>query len=156
MIPAKITKHLEKLKIKYKPIRHKKVFTAYDAAATMKAKTGEVAKTLHVVVDKDHVLIVLPASHHLDLSKLKKIFKAKKIEIAKEKLMTKIFDIKKGTVVPFAALHKDVDILVDKTLAKAKRVITSAGTFEDSLDMKAKDFLKATGGKLNSFSKKRK
>lgn len=156
MISKKIIKHLESLKIKYRPIVHKTVFTAYDAAATMGAKLGEIAKSIHIVADKKNIIVVLPASKRLNLAKLKKIFKAKKIEIAKEKLMTKVFNIKKGTVVPFAALHKDIDIFVDKTLAKAKRVVASAGTFEDSLDMKAKDFLKAVGGKLADFAQKKK
>jgi len=152
-IPAKVKNYLEKIKIKYKPVVHKTVYTAYDMAVTLKAKLGEVAKTVHVVADKKHIIVVLPASHLLDLVKLKKMLKAKKVEIAKEKLMTEVFKIKKGAVVPLKELHKDTEIIVDKAFARAKRVIMSAGTFEDSLEMKTKDFLKAVGGKLENFAK---
>lgn len=150
-----LIKCLEELKVKYKPLAHKTVYTAYDAATTLKAKLNEVAKSVHVVADKKHIIVVLPASHMLDLNKLKKILKAKKVEIAKEKLMTKVFKVKKGAVVPLQNLHQDAEVLVDKTFSKAKRVIMSAGTFEDSLEMKTKDFLKAVGGKLETFAKKK-
>lgn len=154
-IPVKIASYFKKLKIKYKPLCHKTVYTAYDVASTLKAKLGEVAKTVYVVADKKHVIVVLPASHLLDLKKLKKILKAKKAEIAKEKLMTQVFKIKQGAIVPLQGLHKGAEVLVDKTFSRAKRVIMSAGTFEDSLEMKTKDFLKAVGGKLGDFGKKK-
>lgn len=154
-IPAKVIKHLEKLKIKYKPVKHRTVFTAYDAAATMKAKLGEIAKTLHIVADKKHALAVLPASHMLDLGKMKKLLKAKKAEIAKEKMMINVFGFKKGSVVPFSGLYKDVSVWVDKSFSRAKRVIVGGGTFQDSLEMKTKDFLKAVGGAVANFATKR-
>lgn len=155
MVPTKVANYLKKLKIKYKPLVHKTVYTAYDVAATLKAKLGEVAKTVHVIADKDHVIVVLPASHSLDMAKLKKLLKVKKVEIAKEKVMTDVFKIKKGAVVPLKELHDDVEVLVDKAFARAKKVIMSAGTFEDSLELKTKDFLKAVGGKLDNFAKKK-
>lgn len=154
-IPSKVSNYLKKLKIKYKPVRHKKVYTAYDAAATMKAKLGEIAKALHIIADKKHYLVVLPASYRLDVTKLKKLLRAKKLEIAKEKLMTKVFKLKKGPVVPFVGFYKDVEVLIDRALSRAKRVIVSAGTFEDSLEMKFKDFVKAAGGKMSVFGKKK-
>lgn len=150
-----LLKCLDEAKIKYKPIKHKTVYTAHDIAATLKAKLSEVAKTVHIVADKKHIIVVLPASHLLDINRLKKLLKAKKVEIAKEKLMTKIFKMKKGAVVPLQNLHKDTEILVDKAFTRAKRVVMSAGTFEDSLEIKTKDFLKAVGGKLESFAKKK-
>lgn len=154
-LPAKIVRHLEKLKIKYKPVKHRTVYTAYDAAATMRARLGEIAKTLHIVADKKHVLAVVPASHMLDLGKLKKLLKAKKTEIAKEKYMIKVFGIKKGSVVPFAGLYKDVGVWVDRGFSRAKRVFVSGGTFQDSLEMKVKDFLRAAEGVLASFAVKK-
>jgi Ala-tRNA(Pro) deacylase len=155
MTPAKISKYLQKLKIKYKLIRHKTVYTAHDAAATMKVKLGEVAKTLHVIADKNNFLVVLPASHSLDLQKLKKVLKAKKLEIAKEKIMAKVFKLKNGPLVPLSGFYKNVPILVDRSLTKVKRVIFSAGTFKDSIEVKIKDFLKITEGKLVNVGKKK-
>ena len=154
-IPAKVIKHLEKLKIKYKPVKHRTVYTAYDAAATMRAKLGEIAKTLHIVADKKHILAVVPASHMLDLGKLKILLKAKRAEIAQEKYMIKVFGSKKGSVVPFVGLYKDVGVWVDRGFSRAKRVLIGGGTFQDSLEMKVKDFLRAAGGILANFAVKK-
>ena len=153
-IPKKLLNYLDKSRVGYKIVRHKKVYTAYDAAQTLKVKLGEIAKTLVVKADKLYVLAVLPASHKLDLGKLKKVLKAKKIEIAKEKVMKAIFKVKPGAITSFGELHK-VQVYLDKTLLKAKKIIASAGTYEDSVVMTAKNFLKAAKGVIGDFGKKK-
>lgn len=156
-IPKKITNYLQKLKIKAKPIVHKTVYTAYDAAATMKAKLNEIPKVLHVLVDKKrHIIVVVPASYQVDFQKLKKALKAKKVELASEKVMEKMFKVKAGAMTAFGGLYKDSEVLVDRAFSRAKRVIAGAGTYTDSLEMKTKDFLKASGGKMGVYGKKRK
>ncbi len=153
-IPKKLLSHLDKTKIGYKIVRHKTVYTAYDAARTLGAKLGEIAKTLLIKADKNYLLAVLPASHKLDFGKLKKLVKAKKIEIAKENLMKKIFKIKPGALSPFGQIYK-VPVYIDKGILKAKKIIAGAGTFEESVAMTAKNFLKATGGIVGIFGKKK-
>ena len=153
-IPKKLLAHLDKAKIKYKIVRHKTVYTAYDAAQTLGAKLGEIAKTLVIKADKIYLLAVLPASHKLDLGKLKKIIKAKKIEITKEGVMKKIFKIKPGAITPFGQIYK-VPVYIDKGMLRAKQIIAGAGTFEESVVMTAKNFLKATGGITGVFGKKK-
>lgn len=157
MIPQKLLNHLAELKVKYKPIVHKTVYTAYDAAATMKAKLNEIPKVLHVVADKKrHIIVVVPADYQVDLPKLKKALQAKKIEFASEPLMKKVFKIKKGALTAFEGVFAGAEVLVDKAFAKTKKVIANAGTFTDSVEMKTKDFMKATKGKVGKFGKLRK
>lgn len=157
MIPKKVTNYLNTLKIKAKPIVHKTVYTAYDAAATMKAKLNEIPKVLHVLADKKrHIIVVVPASYQVDFAKLKKALGAKKVELASEKVMEKMFKVKAGAMTAFGGLYKDTEVLVDRAFARAKRVIAGAGTFTDSLEMKTKDFMKASGGKLGVYGKARK
>ncbi len=155
-IPKRVTNYLEKLKIKVKPIVHKTVYTAYDAAATMKAKLNEIPKVLHVLADKKrHIIVIVPASYQVDFAKLKTALKAKKVELASEKVMEKAFKVKAGALTAFGGLYKDAEVLVDRAFARAKRVIAGAGTYTDSLEMKTKDFMKASGGKLGVYGKKR-
>ena len=153
-ISKKILKYLDSAKIGYKPIKHKTVYTAYDAAQTLGVKLNEIAKTLVIRADKLYLLAVLSASHRLDLGKLKKIVKVKKLEIAKENTMQKIFKVKPGAVTPFGPLYK-TPVFVDKALLRSKKIIAGAGTHEDSVIMTAKNFLKASGGTVGDFSKKK-
>ncbi len=143
-VSKKLLSYLDQKKIGYKMLKHRTVYTAYDAAKTMRAKLDQIAKTLVVKADKIYLLAVLPATRRLDLGKLKKITKAKKLEIAKENVMKKVFKTKPGAIVPFGGLYK-VPVFVDKTLLKVKQVIAGAGTHEDSVVMTGKNFLKAVG-----------
>jgi Ala-tRNA(Pro) deacylase len=143
-VSKKLLSYLDRKKAAYKLIKHRTVYTAYDAAKTMRAKLDQIAKTLVVKADRFYLLAVLPATRRLDLGKLKKITKAKKLEIAKENVMKKVFKTKPGAVVPFGELYK-VPVFIDKTLLKAKQIIAGAGTHEDSLVMTGKNFLKAVG-----------
>ncbi|KKU12623.1 MAG: YbaK/ebsC protein [Parcubacteria group bacterium GW2011_GWC2_45_7] len=155
-VPSHVKKYLDGLKVKYKPIVHKTVYTAYDAAATMKAKLNEIPKVLHVLADKKrHIIVIVPASYQVDFAKIKKALNARKVELASEKLMKKAFKIKTGVLTAFGSLYKDTEVLVDRAFVRAKKVIAGAGNYTDSLEMKTKDFLKATGGKLGVYGKKK-
>lgn len=135
---------------------HKTVYTAYDAAATMKAKLNEIPKVLHVVADKKrHIIVVVPASYQVDFAKLKQALRAKKVELASENLMRKAFKMKKGALTAFGGLYKDTEVLVDRAFSRARRVLAGAGTYTDSLEMKTKDFMRAVGGKVGSYGKRK-
>ncbi|HBV33108.1 TPA: hypothetical protein DEB72_01080 [Patescibacteria group bacterium] len=155
MLPAKIKNFLLKNKIKHDILKHKTVFTAYDLANTLKKKLNEVAKTLVIRVDKGHVLVVLPASHQVDFKALKKILKAKKIDIDRENVMVKLFKVKAGALSAIHGRLNKIPVYVDKSLTKAKKIVAQAGSFEESLHLTAKDFIKAVEGQLASFSKKK-
>lgn len=142
-IPKKVIEHLKKNKIKFEQIAHKTVFTAFDLAKTLKEKLNRISKTLVIKTDKGYVLVVLPADRMVDFAKLKKLLGAKKIEIAKEKVMKDVFKIKPGTVTPFATLHKKVPLYIDKALIRAKEILVSAGSYTDSLRLKVSDLMKA-------------
>ncbi len=143
-IPKKVTKFLDDNKAKYEIVEHRTVYTAYDLAQTLKAKLQEIAKTLLVKVDKEYYLVVVPAHYKLDLPKVKKLFKAKKVQIAKEGEMQKKFKVKPGAITSFGTIHK-VGVVVDKALLKAQQVFFGAGSFTESVRMKAKDYLKLEG-----------
>lgn len=162
-IPTKIKKYLEKHNIRFSEIEHKVVYTAHDAAMTMKKKLEQIGKTLLLKTDKGYAVVVLPASHSIDLKKLTKVLKAKKVEIAKEKVMKTLLDLKPGVLMPFKELNKlkkkgqeELPVYIDAALAKSKKIIIAAGTFTDSVELSWKEFLKATQGEKIHISVKRK
>ncbi|MFA6428683.1 MAG: YbaK/EbsC family protein [Candidatus Buchananbacteria bacterium] len=147
MISKKVLSYLDKNKIKYEKLLHKTVYTAYDLAKTLKEELKKVAKTLLVKVDGRYVLVVMPAHYRLDLTKAKKAFKAKKIELVPEKVMLKVLKIKPGKMTAFGKLHK-LETWVDKSLTKTEKAIISAGSFTESLRLKVKDFVKLEEARL--------
>jgi Ala-tRNA(Pro) deacylase len=147
-IPKKVLAHLEANDVKFDIVEHKKVFTAYDLAQTLGHKLEKIGKTLLVKVDvpevkkkgKNYFVVVLPASYRVDLKKIEKFLKAKKAEIVNEKMFKKL-GIKPGALVPFGSLHK-FEVMLDKSLLKAKDVLFNAGSYTESLRMKVKDLHK--------------
>lgn len=153
-IPKKLLSYLEKNKVKFEPVSHKIVYTAYDLAQTLRAELKEIVKTLVVKADKNYVLVVLSAAQMLDFGKLKKLLKAKKIEIAKEKVMTTVFKIKPGTITPFGSLYK-APVYAEKGLAKLKSMIVGGGSYTESIKMKFADFVRLEKPIVGIFGKKK-
>lgn len=156
MISQKVLSFLKRNKITYQVVRHKQVFTAFDLATTLKEKMNKIAKTLVVQADKKYVLVVLPAHLRVDFNKLKKALKAKVVEMAPEKAMSKAFKIKPGAITPFGGIHK-VETYLDKALLKVKEVLVGAGSFTDSLRLQTRDLAKlekVTLADLGSAAKK--
>jgi Ala-tRNA(Pro) deacylase len=141
-ISPKITNKLNEAKVKHEIVEHKKVFTAYDAAATLKVKLEQVIKPLLVKADKEYHLVLLPAHKNLDFKKLAKILKIhhSKVQLPKEKVMTEKFKVKPGAISAFGSIHK-LPVIVEKDILKIKEAIFPTGSFVESLKMKVKDFM---------------
>ncbi|OGY79595.1 MAG: hypothetical protein A3B74_02355 [Candidatus Kerfeldbacteria bacterium RIFCSPHIGHO2_02_FULL_42_14] len=161
-IAKKVLKYLEDHKVSFKTLEHKVVYTAYDTAQTLRRKLQEIAKTLLIKTDKGYALVIVPASRMVDLQKVKKILKVKRIEIAKERTMKTLLTMKSGSIVPFAKLYRlkkkgaeQLPVYIDSAFTRVKKIVASAGTFTESLEMSVKNFLKATEAKKVSISKAR-
>ena len=155
MIPKKILDYLEKNNIEVKVIGHKKVYTSHDLASTLDKKLDNIGKSLLVKADSKDYLVLVPGHYALDLNKVKKALKVKKVELANEKHIKKLLDMKPGALHPFSGISK-VQLLLDKGLLKAQKVIIRAGSFTESLEMKVKDLNKLEGATLGDFGKEMK
>jgi Ala-tRNA(Pro) deacylase len=148
----KIVNYLKSLKIKYREIPHKTVYTAFDKAKTLKTPLKNIGKNLIMKIDKELALVLVPANKNLDLGKLKKTINAwrkktnqkaiKNISFIKEALIKKnLKGVKVGAIPPFGDLWK-LPSFIDKSLTKAKEIIISAGDYNISLGIKKGDLKK--------------
>ena len=160
-LPAKLIKYLENAGVKHEILEHRTVYTAFDAASTMKKKLNEIAKSLLIKADKDYYVVVLPADNNLDFKKLeqsisKRTGKAvKSVKIPGEKIMETAFKIKAGTMSAFGGLHK-LPVIVESKLAKVKTAVFSSGSFNHSVEMAVKDFMKLEEAVISAFGIKKK
>ncbi len=143
---------LKKSRAKFNKIEHKVVYTAHDAALTTKKKLSEIAKVVLIKVDKNLALVIIPAGKYLDLAKIKKSLKAKKISLASEKDITKYLKTKVGLLHPFGNLYK-IPTLLDKSIAKSKKLVAAAGSYTESVEIAIKDFEKLVEPIKGIFSK---
>ncbi|MCX6740606.1 MAG: YbaK/EbsC family protein [Candidatus Parcubacteria bacterium] len=159
-IPKQITNYLDKRDAKYAIVTHKKVYTAYDAAQTLKKKLDEIVKNLLIKTDKGFVLVLLPASKRLDLKQLKKLMNSKgkgvkTVEIPKEGAMVRLLKVKPGALSAFGRLHA-LEVYMDKNLRKVKKAIFSSGSFTESFEMAMKEFEKLEEPVVGVFTETKK
>ncbi|MFZ3100190.1 MAG: YbaK/EbsC family protein [Minisyncoccales bacterium] len=132
-VPKKVAGVLAEVGAKYELIGHRTVYTAFDKAATLKIKPGEIAKVLVIKVDGKPAMAVIGGDRNLDMDKLIKLSKAKKIDFAKEKIIGQTFKgIDPGAIPPFAGLW-NVKVFCDKKLLEAPKIILPSGSYEASL-----------------------
>lgn len=142
--PKKVEGFLAKVGAKYELVEHRTVYTAFDKAATLKIKPGAIAKVLVIKVDRKPAMAVIGGDRNLDMDKLIKLSKAKKIDFAKEKIIGQTFKgIDPGAIPPFAGLW-NVKVFCDKKLLEAPKIILPSGSYEASF--------KITSGGLKKIS----
>jgi Ala-tRNA(Pro) deacylase len=158
-IPQKIIKYLDKANIKYEIINHKTVFTAYDKAATLKIKPNVIGKTLVLKADKDLIMVLVPGNKNLDLVKIKKVAKVKKVDFISETIIKNKFKgVKLGAIPPFPLALRSlgegggIPLFIDRGLAKEKNIFVSSGIYETSFKVSPK-VLERLGAVKGVFSK---
>jgi prolyl-tRNA editing enzyme YbaK/EbsC (Cys-tRNA(Pro) deacylase) len=160
-LPIKLVKYLDDHGVDHEIFEHKTVYTAIDAANTLKKKMNEIAKALYVKADKDYYVVVLPADYNLDFKKLAKCIGAetkkpvKAVKIPGEKMMQNALKIKAGAMSAFGKLHK-LPVIIDSGMAKTKKAVFSSGSFNHSVQMAVKDFIRMEEALVGSFAKKKK
>lgn len=102
MISKKLQKYFDKSGIKYEVVEHRTVYTAYDAAATMKVKLNTIAKSLLVKFNKPFIngekpygLAIVTADKNIDLKKLTKVVSAHAVGLNKKLRLQKLIAGKK-------------------------------------------------------------
>jgi len=139
---------LKKKKIKFQKIVHAETFTSQQTAQAEHMSGRQVAKVVIVKADGKDVMAVLPASHKLDLVKLKSVLKAKELRLEEEQEFIKIFpDCEKGAMPPFGALY-DVPLYIDKSFTENKSISFNAGNHKESVKMTYEDYEKLAKPKI--------
>jgi prolyl-tRNA editing enzyme YbaK/EbsC (Cys-tRNA(Pro) deacylase) len=159
-LPAKVIKYLAKAGVEHNILEHKTIYTAIDAANTMKKKMDEIAKSLLVKADKDYYMILLPADQNLDIEKLKKVLsksQQKQIKVVKipgEKVAREVLKIKNDSIAAFGSLYK-LPVVMEKKLSKVKKAVFASDSFNHSVEMAVKDFIALEDAMVDTFGIKR-
>lgn len=115
--------------------QHRVAYTAQDLAAAEHISGRQVAKVVVAMADGDVIMLVLPASGHVDLGKLRQTLAAKEVWLAKEEEFASHFpDCEVGAMPPFGNLY-GVPVYVDQALSRANEIVFPAGSHTESVRM---------------------
>lgn len=137
----------------YKVSEHEPVYTSERAARIrgVELKTGVKALVLKSM-EGSFVIGLVAADKKIDLKKLAKIVKTKRLRLASPQDVLKITGCEVGSVHPFGNLH-ELPTYLDSSILENDVVNFNAGLHTVSIEMKAKDLVKVIGSSIRVFSK---
>lgn len=119
---------------------HQPVYTAQEVAATEHVSGHAVAKVVMAVADSRMVMLVLPASHRVDLARVREAVGAREARLATEEEFRGLFpDCELGAMPPFGHLY-GVPVFVDPELATSPVVMFEAGSHREVCAMPYAEF----------------
>lgn len=138
-LPAKLIAFLNQSNVRYEVIHHPAAFTAQELAALEHVKGRNHAKVVIVKAGGRPVMVVLPADHRVDLTKLDKLLGAP-AALATEAEFKMLFpDCAVGAMPPFGSLY-ELPVYVDQCLADDEFIVFEAGTHTDAVRMSYADY----------------
>jgi Ala-tRNA(Pro) deacylase len=150
-IPRRLIECLDENKVRYDVLHHPEAVTAQRIAQAEHVKGRHHAKVVIVKSGDEHLMMVLPADHHIDLKKVEKAI-GKAVSLDKEQEFKSLFpDCAIGAMPPFGNLYS-LQTYVDQHLAEQDYIVFEAGTHTDAIKMSYRDYEKIVKPKVNDLA----
>jgi Ala-tRNA(Pro) deacylase len=136
----------------YEELHHRGAYTAQEVAQQEHVTGHRVAKVVVVMADRRPVELILPASRHVQLERVRDVLGATDIRLATEEEMQKLFtDCEVGAVPPLRH-WPGVELLMDESMRVVGDIVLQAGTHCDALRMCFDDWFRLAGPRVADFS----
>jgi len=148
---TKLQELLDANRIKYQILTHSTAYTAQEIAALQHVPGRQMAKVVMVRMGGKLIMTVLPATHHVDLTRLEKLLGGR-VELATEEQFRGFFTgCEVGGEPPFGNLF-DIEVWVDISLAKNDEIVFNAGNHRQTIRMRYDDYSRLVTPKVASFA----
>src|SRR5262249_19508144 len=133
-----IRKELEDRGVPYEELHYGDVYTAQELAASQHISGHRLAKVVVVMVDDRPVELILPASRHVQINRVKELLGTRDVRLATEAEMEEYFaDCELGAIP--ALRHWQVAVLMDKSMRVPGDIVFPAGTHRDAVRIRFQD-----------------
>jgi Ala-tRNA(Pro) deacylase len=142
MVPASISRYLERHGVNFSVVEHSTAYTAQEEAAATHVPAREWAKAVVCLVDDQPTLAVLPADHLVDLDRFREACGARSVRLASEAELRPFYpDCEVGAMPPLGPLYKQ-PVVVDRSLTSDPEILFNAGSHREAIRMRYLDFEK--------------
>lgn len=149
---AKLEKYFRENGVHYQTLSHPPAYTAQEIAAAQHVPGKQVAKVVMVTANSRPVMLVLPASHHIDFRKLGEALGMKNVRLAHESEFESLFpDCDLGAMPPFGNLY-GVRVCADETLAEDAEIVFQAGAHDTTMKIAYSDFVRLANPIVADFA----
>jgi Ala-tRNA(Pro) deacylase len=136
----KLRDFLDEHQVKYVTITHSPAFKAQEIAALAHVPGKEMAKPVMVKIDREMVMVVLPASMKVDFGRLLDAAGAQEVELAHEDEFRHFFpDCALGTMPPFGNLF-GLRTFVAEELTEDEEIAFNAGSATEVIRLAYRDY----------------
>ena len=137
--------------VQYEILHHAEAVTEQRIAQAEHVKGRHQAKVVMLKSGDQHLMVVLPADHHIDLEKIERAI-GKSVSLGKENEFKSLFpNTAIGAMPPFGNLY-GLRTYVDKHLAEQDYIVFEAGTHTDAIKMSYRDYEKIVKPKVGDLA----
>jgi Ala-tRNA(Pro) deacylase len=149
--PQWIRSTLQKRGVPFQELHHREAFTAQRVAQAEHVSGHRVAKVVVVLADERPVELVLPASHRIDLDRVRKALAVQKVRLASEEEMARVFTHCEPGAIPALDCAADVPVWMDNSMCVEGDIVMQAGTHEDAIRLRFRDWFDTVRPHVASF-----
>jgi Ala-tRNA(Pro) deacylase len=146
-----VRSELEQKGVPFQEVHHDEAFTAQAVAQREHVSGHRVAKVVVVMADGRLVELILPASRHVQLERVRELLGAKDVRLATEAEIERTFTDCEVGAIP-ALRHWQADVLMDESMRVAGDILFQAGTHCDAVRMRFDDWFRLVNPRVGSFS----
>lgn len=151
----RLESYLHQQQVSFDVQEHRPAFTAREVAATEHIPGKLVAKSVVAWADGRLILLVLPASHQVDLAWVNTALGAKATRLAHEAEFVDAFpDCEVGALPPFGNLY-DLPVYVDTSLTEDEVITFPAGTHTETMSLPYADYARLVRPTIVEFARPR-
>jgi len=151
-VPCWLRQILDRYGISYEVHQHPPVFSASHLAQIEHISGYRVAKTVFLAVNGHPVAVVLPACARLDSQRVRDVVGNANLDFATEDQIASWFKGCQPGAVPPLRLRGDERILMDRSLAHLGQLLFPAGTSEDAVIVRFRDWYRAVRPGVGRFA----
>ncbi len=138
--------------VRYELFDHPLAISAQRVAQAEHVPGAEEAKVVILRAEGRHVMAVLPATHHVNLDKLKYLLEVSEVYIENEKKLESLFtDCEVGAMPPFGHLY-GLPVIVDISLTNSHKIVFNAGSHTEAIRMVYGDYAKIANPLVGDFA----
>ena len=150
-IPKQLIDCLNENNVEYEILHHAEAVTAQRIAQVEHVKGRHQAKVVMLKSGDEHLMMVLPADHQIDLEKVENVV-GKPVSLETEDEFKSLFpDSAIGAMPPFGNLY-GLQTFVDKHLAEQEYFVFEAGTHTDGIIISYRDYERLVNPKIEDLS----
>jgi Ala-tRNA(Pro) deacylase len=147
-----VRNELEQSGVPFQEVHHDEAYTAQAVAQREHVSGHRVAKVVIVLADDRPVELILPASRHVVLERVRQMLGAKEVRLASEQEMERYFTDCEVGAIPALRHWKDTDVLMDESMRVPGDILFQAGTHCDAVRMRFDDWFRLVSPRVGQFS----